>query len=253
MSAGRRADPLRPRVRSAYAEQAARAASVVPGERRHSCTPHSGLGCGSPTAIAALAPGEWVLDLGCGAGFDCLAAALEVGTRGRVVGVDMTPEMLRLAARHAADAGVPIVSFALAEIEALPFPAACFDVVISNCVVNLCADKARVFAEASRVLKPGGRLAVADIVARQAPPVDADSDPALRAACLAGATSIVELGPMLARAGFADLRIEIAGHSRALLESWAPDRKLAERVSAANITARKRTSGPQPQGAGRRT
>lgn len=156
MNVGRRSDPLRPLVRKAYADEAARAAAVVSGKRPVACTPHSGLGCGCPTAIAGLAPGEWVLDLGSGAGFDCLAAAVEVGRRGRVVGVDMTPEMLRLARRHAADAGASIVSFVQAEVEALPFPDANFGVAISNCVVNLCVDKNRVFTEARRVLKPQG-------------------------------------------------------------------------------------------------
>ena len=216
---------------------------MVPGKRLPACTPHSGLGCGSPTAIAGLAPGEWVLDLGSGAGFDCLAAAVEVGKRGRVVGVDMTPEMLGLARRHAADAGVTIVSFVQAEIEDLPFPDASFDVVISNCVVNLCADKERVFAEACRVLKPQGRLALSDIVATRPLPSAMRDDLALHAGCVAGATPLADLAPLLARAGFAAVQIDVADHSRALLDSWAPDQGFASFVAAANITERKGAGG----------
>lgn len=237
MSAGRPTDALRPRVRQAYADAAARAAAVVSGKRPLTCTPHSGLGCGSPTVLAGLAPGEWVLDLGSGAGFDCLAAAVEVGRRGRVVGVDMTPEMVRLARRHARDADVPIVSFVQAEIESLPFPDASFDVVMSNCVINLCADKQRVFAEACRVLKPGGRLAVADIVALAPLPRELQDDIALRTGCIAGATGLDGLSAMLRETGFTSVEIAIGQHGRSVIDSWAPGRPIQHVVAAANITA----------------
>lgn len=241
MNADRRADALRPLVRKAYADAATRASAVVPGRRPQplACTPHSGLGCGSPTAIAGLSPGESVLDLGSGAGFDCLAAAVEVGPRGRVVGVDLTPEMIRLACRHAADADVPIVKFIQAEIESLPFPDASFDVVMSNCVINLCADKQRVFAEACRVLKPQGRLAVADIVALAPLPADLQGELALHTGCIAGATALEGLSAMLEEAGFTAVEIDIGRHSRALIESWAPGKPVQHFVATANITAKK--------------
>lgn len=237
-------DALRQAVRATYARQATVATAVVPGRRPRrctprSCTPHSGLGCGSPTTFAALQPGEWVLDLGSGAGFDCLAAALDVGCRGRVVGVDMIPGMVRLARRHAADAGVAIVDFLQGELEALPFPDATFDVVISNCVLNLCPDKARVLAEACRVLKPNGRLALADIVAVAPLPEAILADLALHAGCVAGATPLDALAPLLGDAGFSAVHIDFGAHSESLIGNWAPDRALDRLVAAANVTASK--------------
>jgi arsenite methyltransferase len=231
-------DGLRRVVRETYADAASRAATVVPGRRAPRCIPHSGLGCGSPTAFAALTPGERVLDLGSGAGFDCLAAAVEVGSRGRVVGVDMTPEMVRLARRHAADAGVPTVQFLQAEIESLPFPDASFDVVMSNCVLNLCADKARILAEACRVLAPDGRLVVSDIVAVAPLPVEIRHDIARHAGCIAGATPLEELAPLLLDAGFATVEIDVAPHSRSLFREWGSERPF-EFLAAANVMARK--------------
>lgn len=229
--------PLRALVRKTYARAATEAGA--PGSRAIACTPHSGLGCGSPTAFAGLAAGEWVLDLGSGAGFDCLAAAAEVGSGGRVVGVDMTPEMVRLARRHAADAGVAIVHFLLAEIECLPFPDATFDVVMSNCVINLCGQKERVLAEAFRVLKPNGRLAVADIVAVAPLPVAILEDLALYTGCVAGATQRASLSRMLQEAGFASVQIDIGEHSSPLIDGWAPGMDFKRFVAAANITAKK--------------
>lgn len=232
-------DALRPLVRQTYADAAAQAAAVVSGKRPLACNPHSGLGCGSPTAFANLLPGERVLDLGSGAGFDCLAAAVEVGSRGRVVGVDMTPEMLRLARRHARDADVPIVSFVQAEIESLPFADASFDVVMSNCVINLCADKQRIFAEACRVLKPEGRLAVADIVALTPLPVELQGELALHTGCIAGATGLDGLSAMLRDAGFTSVDIAFGPHGRSVIDSWVPGRAIQHFVAAANISATK--------------
>lgn len=242
-------DPLRERVRQTYAQAAAVAATVVPGPRVASCTPHghrvacgtphSGLGCGSPTTFADLQAGESVLDLGCGAGFDCLAAAIEVGRGGRVVGLDMTAEMVRLARRHFADAAVPNVTILQGEIESLPFPDATFDVVISNCVINLCADKQRVLAEACRVLKPNGRLAIADIVAVAPLPATIRTDLACHTGCVAGATPIDEISRMLSEAGFSRRKLDIGRHSLALIDGWARDLDLTRYIAAANITARK--------------
>lgn len=240
-------DPLRELVRETYAQAANIAATVAPGPRVARCTPHSGLGCGSPTTFAGLLPGEWVLDLGCGAGFDCLAAAVEVGRGGHVVGLDMTPEMVRLARRHAADAAVPNVTILQGEIESLPVPDASFDVVISNCVINLCTHKKRVLAEACRVLKPNGRLAVADIVAVSPLPAAMKSDLALHTGCVAGAMPIEEVSQMLREAGFATWEITIGEHSTALIEDWAPDLNLKRYIAAANIKARK-VRGYDPAG-----
>lgn len=234
-------DPLRELVRETYAQAATVAATVVPGPRAASCTPHSGLGCGSPTTFAGLCAREWVLDLGCGAGFDCLAAAVEVGRGGRVVGIDMTREMVRLAHRHAADAAVPTVSIVQGEMESLPFPDATFDVVISNCVINLCADKQRVLAEACRVLKPNGRLAIADVVAVAPLPAGITTDLALHTGCVAGAMPIDEVSRILGEAGFTTWKIDIGEHSTSLIDDWAPDLNLKRYIAAANITARKDT------------
>jgi SAM-dependent methyltransferase len=239
-----RGDALRRLVRTTYARAAARAAEVVPGTRPATCMSHSGLGCGSPTAFARLAAGEWVLDLGSGAGFDCLAAAVEVGRGGCVVGIDMTPDMVRLARRHAAEAGVAFAHFVQAEIERLPFRDATFDVVISNCVINLCADKQRVLAEACRVLKPNGRLAVADIVAVAPLPASALENLALHTGCVAGAMPLDLLSRLLRSAGFASGEIDIGEHGSSLLDTWAPGLDLGRFVAAASIVARKHPAFP---------
>lgn len=204
---------LRRQVRRAYTRAAAAAGVVQAAACEAPRLGHSGLGCGSPIACAALAPGEWVLDLGSGAGFDCLAAAVEVGRTGRVVGIDMTPAMVRLARRHAAEAGVATVHFVQGEIEQLPFPDGSFDVVISNCVINLCADMQRVLAEAHRVLKPGGRLAVADMVALAPLPPALLQDLAAHTGCIAGAAPLEALLHALRSAGFVPGRVEVAQRS----------------------------------------
>src|ERR671911_958304 len=158
------------------------------------------LGCGVPTAVADLHEGETVLDLGSGAGADVLISARRVGASGKAIGLDMTDEMLELARRNAADAGVENVEFVKGYIEELPLPDASVDVVISNCVINLSADKPRVIAEAARVLRPGGRFAVSDVIA------DPDMDEATRAdmaawtGCVAGALTEAEFRRSLERA-----------------------------------------------------
>ena len=203
------------------------------------CRNTSGLGCGEPTALAALQPGETVLDLGSGPGFDCLVAALCVGSRGRVVGIDVTPEMVRLACRNATDAGLRTVSFLLGEIERLPLRENVFDVAISNCVINLCPDKTRVLSEVHRVLRHGGRLAVADIVALAPLPREIADDLAFYAGCVAGAVTVDELSVALHKAGFKSVRIVIRDESEKLISSWATGHGLERFVAAVNVTATK--------------
>jgi SAM-dependent methyltransferase len=165
------------------------------------------LGCGVPTAVADLRPGETVLDLGSGAGADVLISARRVAPGGRAIGLDMTDEMLQLARRNAADAGVDNVEFVKGYIEEIPLPDASVDVVISNCVINLAADKARVLREAARILRPGGRFAVSDVIA------DAGMDDATRAdmaqwtGCVAGALTRTEYETALTEAGFDGIEI----------------------------------------------
>jgi arsenite methyltransferase len=167
------------------------------------------LGCGNPTAVADLAPGETVLDLGAGGGLDVLLSAKRVGPTGKAFGLDMTDEMLALARENQRRAGVANVEFLKGYIEEIPLPAASVDVVISNCVVNLSADKDRVFSETFRVLRPSGRLALTDIVAERPlaeRPADG-ADAALWSACIAGALTRAEYREGLLRAGFEDVEI----------------------------------------------
>jgi ubiquinone/menaquinone biosynthesis C-methylase UbiE len=165
------------------------------------------LGCGVPTAVAELREGETVLDLGSGAGADVLISARRVGPTGRAIGLDMTGEMLALARANAAEAGVGNVEFLEGYIEEIPLPDASVDVVISNCVINLAGDKHRVLAEAARVLRPGGRLAISDVIAD--PDMDAatKADMAAHTGCIAGALTEEEFRDALAAAGFSDVEI----------------------------------------------
>jgi len=166
------------------------------------------LGCGNPTALAELRPGEVVLDLGSGGGIDVLLSARRVGPTGKAYGLDMTDEMLALARENQRKAGVENVEFLRGEIEAIPLPEAAVDVVISNCVINLSADKRRVLAEAFRVLRPGGRFAVSDIVLTEALPEEARSSLALWTGCVAGALQESEYRSLLAEAGFEGIEVE---------------------------------------------
>ena len=161
-----------------------------------------GLGCGNPQTIASLKTGETVLDLGSGGGFDCFLAAREVGESGRVIGVDMTPEMVSKARRNADSAGYQNVEFRLGEIENLPVADAVVDVIISNCVINLSPEKSKVFEESFRVLKPGGRLAISDIVAIAQLPDNLKDDMALLTGCMSGASSIIDIENMLRKQGY---------------------------------------------------
>ncbi len=198
-----------------------------------------GLGCGNPQAMAALEPGDVVVDLGSGAGFDCLLAALRVGPGGRVIGVDMTHEMLAKARANAARVGATNVEFRLGEIEHLPIADQVADVIISNCVVNLVPDKAQVFREAFRVLKPGGRVAISDVVNTAPLSEDLRSDPALLCGCVSGAVPAEQVEALLCAAGFTDIAITVKSGSRAMIADWAPGRGIENCVAAAIIEARK--------------
>ncbi|HEV8353737.1 MAG TPA: arsenite methyltransferase [bacterium] len=169
------------------------------------------LGCGTPVALADLRPGEVVVDLGSGAGGDVLRAAREVGPSGRSIGVDMTPEMVAAARANAARADLGHAEFRLGEIEHLPLPDGSADVIISNCVINLVPDKPRAFAEAYRVLRPGGRLVVSDMVSHGPLPDAIRADPAAWAACIAGAVSSEEYAAAIAGAGFESIAVLAAG------------------------------------------
>jgi arsenite methyltransferase len=184
------------------------------------------LGCGNPTALAELAPGDTVLDLGSGGGIDVLLSAKRVGATGKAYGLDMTDEMLALARENQRKAGVANVEFLKGEIERIPLPDDSVDVIISNCVINLSADKDRVFAEAFRVLKPGGRLAVSDVVVRGEVPAAIRRSAELWIGCVAGALEYDDYRAKLAAAGFADVdleptRIYRAADARALLGDGA--------------------------------
>ncbi len=195
------------------------------------------LGCGTPLAFAALAEGEVVLDLGSGGGIDAFLAAKQVGPTGKVIGVDMTPEMLAKARDNARRVSASNVDFRLGEIESLPVPDRSIDVVVSNCVINLSPDKTAVFREAFRVLRPGGRLAISDIVASAPLPKHIIDDPAALSGCIAGAPVIDELKAGLEAAGFAGVHVEVSEASRSFIKSWSPDSGAERFVAAASIRA----------------
>ncbi len=196
-----------------------------------------GLGCGNPRAIASLRAGETVIDLGSGGGFDAFLAAHEVGESGHVIGIDMTPTMLSKARANAEKGRFTNVEFRLGEIEHLPVADATADIIISNCVINLSPDKAQVFREAFRVLKPGGRLAISDVVATTEMPEEMKNDPQLHAGCMAGASLIEDLEAMMAAAGFACIRIRPKDESREFIRDWAPGRGVEDYVVSAYIEA----------------
>jgi SAM-dependent methyltransferase len=198
-----------------------------------------GLGCGNPQVIAAMQPGEIVIDLGSGAGFDCFLAARQVGNTGRVIGVDMTHEMLKKARDNTARIGTGNVEFRLGELEHLPVADNTADVVISNCVINLVPDKEQVFREAFRVLKSGGRLAVSDIINTAPLPAELQSDAALLCGCIAGAAPAERVEGWLARTGFVDVRVTPKPESRELIKTWAPGRNIENHIVSATVEARK--------------
>jgi SAM-dependent methyltransferase len=196
-----------------------------------------GLGCGNPSAIASLKPGESVLDLGSGAGFDCFLAAQEVGETGKVIGVDMTPEMLRKARENASKIDANNIEFRLGEIEHLPVADESIDVIMSNCVINLSPDKPQVFKESFRVLKPGGRLAISDIVSTASLPEDVRNDLSLIAGCIGGAESIENIERILQDVGFKDIKIQPKDESKTFIRKWMPDMKLEDYIVSATIEA----------------
>ncbi|MFO0745527.1 MAG: arsenite methyltransferase [Myxococcota bacterium] len=202
-----------------------------------------GLGCGNPQAIAALRPGETVLDLGAGGGFDCLLAARAVGPTGKVIGVDMTPDMVSRARANAARVEARNVEFRLGEIEHLPVADRSVDVILSNCVINLSPDKAAVFAEAFRVLRPGGRLAIADVVALKPLPDALAHDVAALTGCVAQSVSPATIEALLAGAGFKDVRVTAKPGSREYIREWFPGTGAEDYVASADIQARKPMTG----------
>jgi len=196
-----------------------------------------GLGCGNPTAIASLRPGEVVLDLGSGGGFDSFLAARAVGPTGRVIGVDMTPGMITRARDNARKLGATNVEFRLGEIEHLPVADGTVDVILSNCVINLSPEKEAVFREAFRVLRTGGRLAISDVVAIAPIPDDLRTAAAAIAGCIGGAAPLDDVKRMLAEAGFASVEVTIAPRSAEIVESWLEG--ASRYIASATIEARR--------------
>jgi SAM-dependent methyltransferase len=251
-------DQVRTQVRTAYAKVAQGADGCSVGccgtkgsgslamgytEAEQASVPEGadlGLGCGNPQAIAAMRPGETVLDLGSGAGFDCFLAASRVGRTGRVIGVDMTPEMVTKARANARRISAANVEFRLGEIEHLPVPDGSVDVIISNCVINLSPDKGAVFREALRVLKPGGRLALSDVVATQAIPGDVAASVEALTGCVAGAAPVDELRGLLAGAGFEGIKVDPRPDSGAIIAQCMPG---AESFLASALIEARKPSG----------
>lgn len=196
-----------------------------------------GLGCGNPKAIASLQSGETVLDLGSGGGFDAFLAVQEVGESGTVIGVDMTPEMVSKSRANAEKACYTNTDFRLGEIENLPVADNIIDVIISNCVINLSPEKAKVFRESYRVLKPGGRLSISDVVATAELPEKLKSDMALFTGCMSGASAITEIETMLKDAGFEAISIKPKNESREFIRNWVPGSKIEDYVVSATIEA----------------
>jgi SAM-dependent methyltransferase len=212
------------------------------------------LGCGNPTALAELQAGEVVLDLGSGGGIDVLLSARRVGPAGKAYGLDMTDEMLALARKNQAEAGVSNVEFLKGEIESIPLPDGSVDVIISNCVINLSGDKDRVIAEAYRVLKPGGRFAVSDVVVRGEVPAEIRKSVELWVGCVAGAMEESDYVAKLQRAGFDHVSVEATrvyniGDAREFLSAQGIDadaaaRQVEGRFMSAFIRATKPTAAP---------
>jgi arsenite methyltransferase len=209
------------------------------------------LGCGNPTAVADLHEGETVLDLGSGGGMDVLLSAKRVGPTGKAYGLDMTEEMLALARRNAAEAGATNVDFLKGHIEAIPLPAETVDVVISNCVINLSVDKPAVFAETFRVLKPGGRIGITDVVAEDQLSAEDRAERGAWVGCIAGALSSTEYATGLTAVGFADISVRFThevgdGLHSAIIKATRP----ADATSAATVATATRRELPvvQPSG-----
>jgi len=198
-----------------------------------------GLGCGNPQAIANLKVGETVVDLGSGAGFDTFLAAKAVGETGRVIGVDMTPEMIDKARKNSAQQGYRNVEFRLGEIENLPVRDNSVDVIISNCVINLSPEKEKVLQDSFRVLRPGGRLAISDVITTAELPDDIKKDLDLFSGCVSGTESSSFLEKILQRAGFTEISIKAKDDSRDFLKDWVPGRNIQDYIVSATIEATK--------------
>jgi len=198
-----------------------------------------GLGCGNPQVIASIKPGETVLDLGSGGGIDCFIASNATGEKGKVIGVDMTPEMITKARKNAQEIGVKNVEFRLGEIENLPVADHQIDVIISNCVINLSPEKEKVYSEAFRVLKSGGRIAVADVVITAELPPKLKEDLFLITACMAGGTSLQEIESYLINIGFIDIKVSPKETSREFIRDWLPNSKIEDYIVSATIEATK--------------
>lgn len=197
-----------------------------------------GLGCGMPVSLADLRPGETVVDLGSGGGIDCFLAAKAVGPNGKVIGVDMTPEMLSKARKNAVKGGYENVEFRLGEIENLPVADNTADVVISNCVINLSPNKLQVYKEAQRVLRPGGRLAVSDMVSLAPLPDALKNDVALYTGCVAGTVSVQQIESWLAEAGFERISVQVKKKSSEFIQGGGET--LDAYIASADVTALKR-------------
>ena len=201
-----------------------------------------GLGCGNPVALASLKPGETVVDLGSGGGFDCLLTAKKVGETGKVIGVDMTSDMVSKARKNVEKMKMKNIEFRLGEIEHLPIADNTANVIMSNCVINLSPDKAGVYKDAYRVLKPGGRIAISDIVATAELPDEIQKNLELVSACVGGAVTIDDTVDMLQQCGFQDIKISTKDESRELISEWAPGRNAGDYVVSAYIEAVKPVS-----------
>ena len=197
------------------------------------------LGCGNPQAIASLKEGETVLDLGSGGGFDCFLAARQVGDKGRIIGVDMTPEMISKARENTQKGNFENVEFRLGEIEHLPVSDNSIDVVISNCVINLSPDKQQVYREIARVLKPGGRIAISDVVAVRELPRSVREDLDAYAGCVSGAALVRQIEQWLTEAGMSEVNIVLKHNSTEFIKDWFPGTGIENYVLSADILARK--------------
>lgn len=198
-----------------------------------------GLGCGNPIAIAGLKEGEVVLDLGSGGGFDCFLARRQVGENGYVIGVDMTPEMIQLSRRNAEKSKYTNVEFRLGEIEHLPVNDASIDIIISNCVINLCLDKEQVFREAYRVLKSGGRLSISDVMATAAIPEDIKQNLDMVCGCIGGAEYVDNIRIMLEKVGFTNIQMIPKDNSKQIIKAWVPNGNVENYVASFIIEAKK--------------
>lgn len=196
-----------------------------------------GLGCGNPLSIANIKTGETVLDLGSGAGLDCFLAASKVGPSGKVFGVDMTTEMINKAKENAAKSDINNVEFLLGDIENLPLESNSVDVVISNCVINLCEDKQQVYNDIYRVLKQGGRIAISDVAMLKPFSVEILNHSDLLCSCISGAVSIEKMQTIVSKAGFNDVKIAPKYESKEFIKDWSKEDSIEDYVISVNVTA----------------